>query len=86
VVARDGSRLGVVENLLLRPDGQIDSTLIKAKAFLGLVECRMAIPWRIVKAADDSRKILVELTKEEFNSLPEWECKKAPELRLAKPE
>lgn len=85
-IGRDGARLGVVDNLLLSADGQVQSALIRAKIFMGLVECRMAVPWANIKDAGDSRKVIVDLTKEQFNALPEWEPKKTPELRLAKPE
>lgn len=84
-IGSDGSRLGVVENLLLLADGQIVAAVVMTKVFLGLRECRMAIPWQKIKTGVDAKSVAVDMTRDEFNKLSEWESKNTPELRLLRP-
>jgi hypothetical protein len=75
-VARTGERLGTVDNVLVGSDGQARAVLIKARLFLGLVECRMAVPWEritAVEAGDQRRRLVLDMTRREFNAMPEWD-------------
>lgn len=85
-VGKDGRVLGVVDNFLITADGQVHSVLIRTRIYLGLVECRMAVPKAQVRTATQLPAVQVDLTRDEFYKLPEWEPKRTPALKLARPE
>ena len=84
-IGSDGKRLGVIDNFLVKSDGQVQAALINVKGFLGLVDCNMAVPWEKLQRSDDVRKVNIDMTRVEFNSLPIWEPKNTVGLRLARP-
>ena len=85
-LGRDGERLGVVTNFLIKPNGRLQAALIKTTALFGLMACTMAVPWEKARHGYDVKKIGFEVTKAEFNLLPPWEAKNTPGFGLARPE
>jgi sporulation protein YlmC with PRC-barrel domain len=77
----DGRLLGVVENFLVTPEGEIKGVIIRSKMFLG-AEARTAIPWPDVRPATDGRSLFASMTWTEFYRLPDWKPGSTPELGL----
>ena len=70
--SRDGRKLGVVTLFLANSDGQIKTAVVRTKAFI-FFDCDMAVPWEKVSLSKD--RLNVDMTRDEFNSLPEWKAR-----------
>jgi hypothetical protein len=66
------------------PDGQVHSFVIKTRIFLGLAECRMAVPKTAVRNGRAAGRVEVNLSKDEFYKLPEWDPENAAGLTLGR--
>jgi hypothetical protein len=79
--SRTGEKLGVVENVLLDRASQPRAVIVKASVFMGLWDCRMAIEPARVTFSGERGPVVIDMTRSEFNKLPEWEAKQTPELK-----
>jgi sporulation protein YlmC with PRC-barrel domain len=78
----DGKVLGVVDNFLVTPDGEVKAVLVRTKLLLGVGEGRTAIPWPEVRQMTDGRSLFASMTWTEFYRLPDWKPKSTPEVGL----
>ena len=79
--SRTGEKLGIVENVLLDRDFRPRTVIVKATLMMGLWECRMAIDPARVSVSGEPGSVIIEITRAEFNKLPEWDASQTPELR-----
>ena len=79
--SRTGEKLGVVENVLLDRDSVPRALIVKATLFMGLWDCRMAIDPARVSVSGERGPVVIDMTRAEFNELPEWDAKQTPELK-----
>jgi sporulation protein YlmC with PRC-barrel domain len=64
---RLGKELGVVRGLRLVPqEGRVDAITVEHGGFLGLGERRVAVPWEMIRLAQDGSALVVDMTEEEM--------------------
>jgi sporulation protein YlmC with PRC-barrel domain len=67
--------VGDVNDLVIGQNGQIDAVVVGVGGFLGIGEKKVAIPFSAVQAATDADgnvKLVVQLSKDDFNKAPEF--------------
>jgi sporulation protein YlmC with PRC-barrel domain len=78
VLTADGEALGSVYDLVVDPtDGRLTFLVVEqGEAILGILrtgETRVAVPWHRVEIAGPDRRIVLDMTYEDFEALPTWE-------------
>jgi sporulation protein YlmC with PRC-barrel domain len=67
--------VGDVNDLVIGQNGQIDAVVVGVGGFLGIGEKSVAIPFSAVQSATDADgnvKLVVQLSKDDFNKAPEF--------------
>jgi sporulation protein YlmC with PRC-barrel domain len=70
VINPDGNELGVIQDVVVGPNGVVQGVVVDVGSLLGLPEHRVAIDWsEIVVSADD--RLVIGLSPDEIQQLPQ---------------
>jgi sporulation protein YlmC with PRC-barrel domain len=73
VVDAEGENVGSIDDLLLGEDGQIDHAIVDVGGFLGFGAKSVAIPLDELQVAPEQDQVLVTITREQLDAMPEWQ-------------
>ncbi len=67
--------IGIVEDIILKPDGSLDEVVLSVGGFLGLGDKYVAVPFSDMKGVRDgsSLKITTDGTKDSLKALPDYQ-------------
>jgi sporulation protein YlmC with PRC-barrel domain len=74
LVTAEGKKVGEVEDLLIKDDGQIAGAVLAVGGFLGLGSKSIAVPWSevTVRTKDKNRAAFIALTEQQLADAPEF--------------
>lgn len=72
--APDGSKVGEVENLLVRPDGSVAGIVLEWGGVAGIGERRVALPWSEAKLATGAKQVVVDADRGKLESMPQYDA------------
>jgi sporulation protein YlmC with PRC-barrel domain len=73
VVDAEGSSVGEVADLLIGTDNEIDRAIVDVGGFLGFGAKPVAIDIDELLVAEGADEIILDVTREELESMPEWQ-------------
>lgn len=65
-----GEKVGVIDDLIVRPDDRVMFGVVSVGGFLGLGNRLVAIPYQAFTAGSDGKLILAGVTKEDLKNAP----------------
>ena len=68
-----GQELGDVENLLVRPDGQVAGLVVEWGTLPAVTGNQVAVPWRDVRLSEDRRTVTLGLTRDQLEKAPKYD-------------
>jgi sporulation protein YlmC with PRC-barrel domain len=72
VVDAEGETVGSINAFLLDQDGQIDHAIVDVGGFLGFGAKSVAIPVEELQVGPDQDEVVVAMTREQLDAMPEW--------------
>ena len=78
--AEDAETIGEVSDLIVGSDGEIDAAVVAVGGFLGIGEKNVAVNYRdlqLTTESDGSQYVVLETSKEELESAPEFDMQAA---------
>lgn len=83
VYNRTGEKLGTIEDVLVGPDGKMAAAVVNVGRFLGIGERGIALPFSAlqVEMRDNSRRIVIDITKEALQAAPAFEKRQTPDRK-----
>ena len=72
VVDAAGETVGSINAFLLGQDGQVDHAIVDVGGFLGFGAKSVAIPVEELQVAPDQDEVVVTMTREQLDAMPEW--------------
>ena len=71
--------IGSIEDIILKPDGTLDSVVLSVGGFLGMGDRYVSVPFSSLTVSDNngSMKITTDGTKEALKALPEYQFYKS---------
>jgi uncharacterized protein YrrD len=75
---RNGQTLGTIKDVLIGPDGAAVAVLLNVGRFLGIGDKDIAVPLSALQLdqRDNTRRIVIDATKETLQSAPAFEGRK----------
>lgn len=67
VKGEGGDDLGDIRNIVVGPNGQIQSVIVEAGGFLDIGDTHFDVPWDQVQVADDMESVTVPVNEDNFN-------------------
>jgi len=79
VYNKANENIGSVEDIILKPDGTLDTVVLSVGGFLGIGDKYVAVPFKSLQISRDngSIKIVTDGTKDSLKSLPDYQFYKA---------
>ena len=73
VVDAAGENVGSVNDLLFGNENQVDHAILDVGGFLGFGAKSVAIPIEELQVAPDQDRVVVNLTRDQLDAMPEWQ-------------
>lgn len=71
----EGETIGEIKSIYINKDGKVDSVMASVGGFLGVGDREVRIAWSDLKITDNGEKVMVNMTKDELKTKPEYRYK-----------
>lgn len=70
----DDKKIGAVNELLMTPDGQVDSVIVSIGGIMGVGDHKVQVPWEQLRFSNEGSKVVVVAmaSKDELSAMPEY--------------
>ena len=75
---RTGEKLGTIKDVLAGPDGKMTAAIVNVGRFLGIGDKDIAVPLSALQVDHNSRRIVIDATKDTLQAAPAFERHQAP--------
>lgn len=70
----DDKKIGAVNELLMTPDGQVDSVVVSIGGIMGVGDHKVQVPWEQLRFSNEGSRVVVVAmaSKDELSAMPEY--------------
>jgi sporulation protein YlmC with PRC-barrel domain len=72
VINAQNEKVGVIDSVILGPQGHVDKVVIGVGGFLGMGDRDVAVNWRDLQVLDNGNKIVVNASGDQLKAMPEF--------------